>query len=182
MHIEILLARHNGNINIVNLCNTVSNVFNLEVQFKKIVLDFGIAFDSSRLQYNSTKLLELAINSGKLYNDRKSIIITDLDLFVPVLTYVFGEAELNGRAAIASSHRLHNEYYGLPRNDQILQSRMEKEIIHELGHTFGLIHCAENSCVMHSSSYVEDIDLKLPDFCESCKSILIKKLNSNNIL
>lgn len=171
MHIEILGARYNKYINIDNLCKNVSNVFGLEVKFKKIVLDFGLAFDPHRLQYYSTKLLELVINSGNLNNDRKSIILTDLDLFVPILTYVFGEAELNGKAAIASSHRLHNEYYGLPRNDELLQSRIEKEIIHELGHTFGLIHCSDNFCVMHSSSYVEDIDLKYSDFCKECRKI-----------
>lgn len=176
MHIEILGTRYHTSINIDNLCKTVSSIFHLEVKFKKVVLDFGLAFDTNRLQYNSTKLLELVINSGKLNNDRKSIILTDLDLYVPILTFVFGEAELNGRAAIASSHRLHNEYYGLPRNDELLQLRTEKEVIHELGHTFGLIHCSDNFCVMHSSSYVEDIDLKNLEFCMECEKMFLNRL------
>lgn len=176
MHIEILGARYNGNINIENLCKTVSNIYGLDVYFKRIILDFGLAFDPNRYQYNSTKLLEIAINSNILNDNRKSIILTDLDLFVPVLTYVFGEAEFNGRTAIVSSYRLHNEYYGLPSDHKLLQSRIEKEIIHELGHTFGLIHCSDDFCVMRSSSYVEDIDLKNHNFCLICKTLLQQKL------
>lgn len=174
MYIEILGARYNGNINIQNLCRTISEVFGLNVNFRKIILDFGLAFDPNRLQYNSTRLLELAINGNILNHNWKSIILTDLDLFVPVLTYVFGEAEFNGRAAIVSSYRLHNEYYGLPQDNNILQSRIEKEVIHELGHTFGMIHCSVPFCVMHSSSYVEEIDFKLTDFCKTCKDFLLK--------
>lgn len=176
MHIEILGARYNRNINIENLCRSISNIYGLDVHFKKLILDFGLAFDSYRYQYNSTKLLEIAISNHILNKNGKSIILTDLDLFVPVLTYVFGEAEFNGRVAIVSSYRLHNEYYGLPRDDNILQSRLEKEVVHELGHTFGMIHCSDPLCVMHTSSYVEEIDLKGLDFCSVCKNILSKNI------
>lgn len=173
MRIEILGARYSDQLDLNLLCKNVARVFKLEVSFRKIVLDFGIAFEPNRLQYYSTKLLEVALNSGKLNDKNKYIILTDLDLYIPILTYVFGEAELNGSIAIASSYRLHNDYYGLPKNKQMLQSRIEKEIIHELGHTFGLIHCSDSSCVMHSSSYVEEIDLKSSEFCLICRQIIV---------
>ncbi len=169
MFIEILGARNFEKIDVGLLCKDVKSAFNLEVTFRKIVIDFGVTFDAKRIQYNSTQILHLLLNSGKIKNDSKAIILTDLDLFVPILTYVFGEAELYGRVAIASSHRLHNEYYGLPENHSLLQTRITKEVIHELGHTFGLIHCRDFKCVMHSSSYVEDIDLKEASFCIICK-------------
>ncbi|MDI6804710.1 MAG: archaemetzincin family Zn-dependent metalloprotease [Bacteroidota bacterium] len=172
MFVEILGARNFEKLDVGLLCIEVKSAFNLEVSFRKAVMDFGATFDANRLQYNSTQILHLLLNSGKIQNDSKAIILTDLDLFVPILTYVFGEAELNGRAAIASSHRLHNEYYGLPKNEPLLQTRTTKEIIHELGHTFGLIHCKDYMCVMHSSTYVEDIDLKKASLCISCKDKL----------
>ncbi len=170
MFIEILGARNFEKFDFELLCKDVKSTFNLDVVFRKTVIDFGATFDANRFQYNSTQILHLLLNSGKIQNNSKAIILTDLDLFVPILTYVFGEAELNGNSAIASSHRLHNEYYGLPKNEQLLQTRITKEIIHELGHTFGLIHCSDYRCVMHSSTYVEDIDLKDSSLCISCKS------------
>lgn len=172
MFIEILGARNFDTLDVALLCKNVKAAFSLEVSFRKVVIDFGATFDANRHQYNSTQILHLLINSGKIQNDSKTIILTDLDLFVPILTYVFGEAELNGRAAIASSHRLHNEYYGLPKNEQLLQTRISKEVIHELGHTFGLLHCKDYKCVMHSSTYVEDIDLKESNLCINCKGKL----------
>jgi archaemetzincin len=109
-------------------------------------------------------------------NTLKIIGIADFDLFVPVLTFVFGEAQLNGKAAIVSMTRLRNEFYGLPRNENILINRLVKEIVHELGHTFGLYHCSNFECVMKSSMYVENIDLKNKQFCETCREILSLKI------
>ena len=70
-----------------------------------------------------------------------------VDLFIPILTYIFGQAFLGGRTAIASIYRLSNERYGLKEIDNYLLTRFTKEIIHELGHTFGLIHCHVPACV-----------------------------------
>ena len=88
----------------------------------------------------------------------------------PVLTYVFGEAQLGGRAAVVSLHRLDDELYGLPPNPKRLFQRLVKEAVHELGHTFDLVHCHEDGCVMASSTYVEEIDLKSERFCASCRA------------
>ena len=94
-------------------------------------------------------------------------------IFEPATDYMYtavkdGEAQLNGPAAIVSITRLRNEFYGLPKNDTLLRERMEKEAIHELGHTFGLVHCRNDLCVMRPSTYVENIDLKPPQLCYSC--------------
>ena len=98
-----------------------------------------------------------------------------VDLYVPVLTYVFGEAQLDGKAAVVSTHRLRDELYGLPQNPQKLRERLEKEAVHELGHTFGLIHCPKPNCVMYTSTYAEEIDFKPMNFCETCFSLLKRK-------
>jgi archaemetzincin len=107
------------------------------------------------------------------YEVAKVLAVASLDLFIPILTYVFGEAELGGRVSLVSYHRLAPERYGLPRNRPLLLDRTWKEAVHELGHAFGLIHCPIQQCVMHSSSYVEDIDLKGGHFCTSCRQGLL---------
>lgn len=125
-------------------------------------------FDPSRGQYHSTRLLERLLAAPP---DGASRIlgITSVDLFIPVLTFVFGEAQLDGTAAVVSTHRLAPEVYGLPRDPELLAARIEKEAIHEVGHTLGLIHCLDGACVMHASTYVEEIDLKGATFCAACR-------------
>lgn len=163
-------ADHNA---IVILQARLASVFSTAVElYPKRDLNPSFAFDFGRNQFNSTLLLAAALDrfnstSGKI------LLVTSLDLFVPVLTYVFGEAQLEGKAAIVSSHRLDETIYGLPKNQGLLEERLLKEAIHELGHTFGLVHCRDFNCVMHSSTSVEEIDIKGVTFCRVCKERLL---------
>jgi archaemetzincin len=102
----------------------------------------------------------------------KILGLFNVDLFIPILTFIFGQAYLNGRTGIASLYRFSNERYGMTGDNQFLAERFKKEVIHELGHTFGLIHCHNQTCVMRSSTYVEDIDQKEQSFCPICRNEL----------
>lgn len=137
----------------------------------RFVLDPAPAFDESRNQYFSTRLIT-SILQRFTSPDGKILGVSASDLFVPVLTYVFGEAQLDGPVAVVSTYRLDDRLYGLPANLPLLEQRLIKEAVHELGHTFGLIHCRDQDCVMHSSSAVEEIDLKPALFCSRCRSVL----------
>jgi predicted Zn-dependent protease len=95
--------------------------------------------------------------------------VTDVDLYIPILSFVFGEAQLGGHIAVVSYHRLHQQFYGLPRDDSLLRERLVKEAIHEAGHTRGLTHCDDYDCVMAASHAVEWLDLKGAGFCASCR-------------
>lgn len=86
--------------------------------------------------------------------------ITEHGLFIPILTFVFGEAVLGGQAAVVFTHRLRWERYGLPSYRKTLLERMEKEVLHELGYILGLVHCRDPFCLMHFSNSVEEVDLK----------------------
>jgi archaemetzincin len=95
-----------------------------------------------------------------------------VDLFIPILTYIFGQAYLEGNIAIASLYRLRNELYGLKADNDLLLERFSKVVIHELGHSYGLIHCLDPVCIMRSSTYVEDIDQKENRLCKHCRQVL----------
>jgi archaemetzincin len=148
----------------------LAEVFGATVSVARATLDLSAAYDASRGQSNSTVLLAQILE--KAGSEAKRIAVVDVDLFIPILTFVFGEAQLDGTAAVVSTHRLHNQFYGLPRNHGLMVERLEKEIIHELGHTFGLLHCHNFECVMRSSTYVEEIDLKNATMCTSCSALL----------
>jgi archaemetzincin len=134
-------------------------------------IDLDRFFSRDRRQYNAT--LVLAALLQHLPNGDAHIVgITRHDLFIPVLTFVFGQAQLDGPGAVVSTLRLHNEYYGLPPDRTLLVDRAVKEVVHELGHSFGLVHCEDYACVMSASMSVEDVDLKQARFCSACRALL----------
>ncbi len=133
--------------------------------------DITFSYDELRRQAWSTPVL--ARLAGRPHPAGTAIVgVTGLDLFVPVFTFVFGEAQVAGRAAIVSTHRLRDEYYGLPPNPALLLERLVKELLHELGHTRGLRHCADWRCVMSSAHTVERIDVRQAAFCGECARFL----------
>lgn len=129
------------------------------------VFDIAFAEDPVRGQYYSSSVLASLQPPAA---GRAVLAVTEADLYVPVLTFVFGEAQLGGPRAIVSVHRLRDEFYGLPRDESKLDARLAKAALHELGHTLGLRHCDDWRCVMASSHAVERLDLKEAQYCRQC--------------
>ncbi len=98
--------------------------------------------------------------------------LTARDLFIPVLSFVFGQAQLRGQAAVVSLARLRPEYFGLPPEPAILATRAAKEAVHETGHLLGLVHCQDRLCPMSLSIGLEDLDHKTAVPCQSCAALL----------
>jgi archaemetzincin len=150
------------------IAEAVQLEFKFPVSFKESRLDLNEFFDPGRRQYNGNKIIH-AVEALSTPETLKTVGLFSVDLFIPILTYIFGQAFLNGKTGIASFYRLSNERYGIEADEKLLLERFTKEVIHELGHTFGLIHCTTPNCVMRSSTYVEDIDQKDRNFCHSCR-------------
>lgn len=155
------------------IAQSAEKEFRIPVTFEENHIDLTPFYNPERRQYDGNKLLTF-VSSCSVNEDAKVIGLFRIDLFIPILTYIFGQAMLNGRSAVASIYRLRNEMYGLKKNEVLLLSRATKEVIHELGHNFGLIHCHIQTCVMRSSTYVEDIDQKSHTFCPACRETLDK--------
>ncbi len=153
------------------IAGAVSHDYNYKVAIREGHLDLADFFDPTRRQYNANELLKMV---DALFGDSgvKSFGLFSVDLFIPILTYIFGQAFLGGRTGIASTFRLSNDRYGLANKKETLLERTIKEVNHELGHTFGLVHCHVPGCVMNSSTYVEDIDQKGTGLCHTCKTQL----------
>ncbi len=129
------------------------------------------AFDAARCQYDSKAILK---RLKRLHNPHslKILGVADVDLFIPILKYVFGLAEIQGRCAVISLVRLRPQFYDAPPDPELFLARLEKTALHELGHTFGLTHCRDRRCVMCSSTRIQDTDAKGRDFCPTCEELL----------
>ncbi len=150
------------------LGETVQLEFRSSMTIKEGHIDLSDFYDPGRRQYNGNNLLK-HVDALPISGFSKTLGLFNVDIFIPILTYIFGQAYLGGRSGIASLYRLNNECYGLKADAHLLLERFKKEVIHELGHTFGLIHCKNQSCVMRSSTYVEDIDQKDHSLCPDCR-------------
>lgn len=131
-------------------------------------LDPAHAYHTERQQYHSSEILQ-TMQSFVSPQSWRLLGIAGVDLYIPILKYVFGEAQMRGPCAVVSCHRLRQEFYGLEPDDALLNQRLLKESIHELGHTLDLRHCQDYRCAMASSHAVEWIDLREGMFCESCR-------------
>ena len=123
------------------------------------------AWDARRRQYETGRILKWL--ESRHPRAAKVLGLTDVDLFIPILTFVFGEAQLGGRAAVVSTARLAPPNGS--RGGRLLGERLRKEALHELGHAYGLVHCGNPGCVMGRSPGVKEIDLKGPSLCTDCR-------------
>jgi archaemetzincin len=141
--------------------------FRVPAEVLQPALDPAFAVHAERQQFHSSEIL--AAMQSYINNDTWRLLgVTGRDLYIPILTFVFGEAQLGGASAIVSYHRLIQEFYGLPPDLDLLANRLLTESVHELGHTLHLTHCDDFRCSMAPSHAVEWIDIKDSGFCEDC--------------
>ena len=153
----------------------LSRSFSLPCNSLKEVEVPSEAYHSRRKQYNSEVILHRLPRYRPPQGERL-LGVTEVDLYVLPLNFVFGQADPASGVALISLCRLHQEYYRLPPDKALFLLRAAKEAVHELGHTYGLRHCPNPKCVMHFSNSLRDTDIKKERFCQRCQSELEKSL------
>jgi archaemetzincin len=171
MEIFIAPLKFYSNELLDKLVKELSNRFSSKIHVIDLKVNLDDFFSIDRRQYYSTQIIAEVIKLTNDY-DGKILLVTDVDIFVPALTFVFGEAQLNGKHCILSVCRLHEEFYSGISDEKLLLERTIKEALHELGHNFGLRHCIDWDCVMHSSNGIEEVDIKGNTYCRECRSAI----------
>lgn len=153
------------------LQTTLERTFGFPVQVLPPRPTLPDAFDAARRQFSSTAILRDLI-ARRPPDAVRLLGITGKDIFIPMLSFIFGQAQLGGRIALISLARLDQRFYQLPADPVLFFDRIAKEAIHELGHTFGLTHCNETTCAMSLSTNIAQVDAKAGAFCGACQTML----------
>jgi archaemetzincin len=151
------------------IAKEVGVFFGFKARVVGVLDDISFAYDEGRFQYYSTRILE-KLEENAPDDCIKIIAVTKMDLFIPILTHVYGEAQLGGKACIISIARLIENSGAEVVNKG--EKRIIKEAVHELGHTFDLRHCEDEMCIMHYCRKIEDVDRKSDRFCRYCNVFL----------
>ncbi len=159
-----------------SLTKEIPRRLDVSCEILPVMLDPASSFHAERQQYHSSEILQ-QMQSYVGPQTWRLLGVADVDLYIPILKYVFGEAQLDGPCGVVSAHRLHEEFYGLQRNDNLLGERLAKEAIHELGHTLNLRHCGNYDCVMASAHAVEWVDLRGSTLCDLCQTELLSHVD-----
>lgn len=152
----------------------IHQIFEYPTEIVEVLKDVEFAYDPGRNQYHSTSILEKLAGHAP---DRtlRILAITRVDLFIPILTHVYGEAQLGGKSCIISTCRLKEGLNPL-KAEESFRTRVYKEAFHELGHSFKLRHCKDPSCIMHYCRSIKDVDRKSEQLCRYCKILLEDEL------
>ena len=149
------------------LCAAIPKRLPVDCQIMPLTLDPTPSYHAERQQFHSSEILQQMQNLVRP-RDWRFLAVATVDLYIPILKYVFGEAQMGGPCALVSTYRLRQEFYGLDSDETLLRERLVKEAVHELGHTLNLRHCQDYQCAMASSHSVEWIDLRENRLCEAC--------------
>jgi archaemetzincin len=137
-----------------------------------------MGYVNGRKQIDAQVLLD-SIQAYKHRHGMKEplLLVIHQDIFKNDSSFLFGLARQPVGAAVVSTARLSNEYYGREVNDDDLIDRITKEGAHEVGHLLGLTHCSDQECIMFKPDTLDELDRKKKILCETCREHLAEHIN-----
>lgn len=135
------------------------------------------AFQPQRQQYDAGLLIK-HLSQLPFAQYLRVVALTHVDLCLAILTHVFGEAEIGGKAAVVSDFRLRHNPGAGPAPVAVYYERLVKVALHEVAHTLSVYHCQTPRCLMNFSPKVSHLDQLNILFCERCEYVLSKNLQA----
>jgi archaemetzincin len=159
------------------IADSLRQGYGVEVERGTALGEPEFAWDGARGQYNAPLILRRILSDGAA-GPARLLAVASGDLYIPMLSFVYGLAQLGGAVAVVSMARLRPEFYGLPPDEELLHIRARKEALHEAGHLFGLVHCPDASCAMALSTGIRQLDRKQPSLCAGCAALASEARNA----
>jgi archaemetzincin len=102
--------------------------------------------------------------------------LTSHDLCLSFVSHVYGQAQLGGRAAVVSLHRL--QFFGQSGGAPhfLALERLAKITLHEMAHLLALTHCRTPGCVMGAVTGLEELDRMILDPCPACEARIVSRI------
>mgnify|MGYP006291124913 CR=1 FL=1 len=171
-HVEVLPLGDVDGVAISVAAANLQAVLGLPADVRPPAGDPDYALIPARRQYDALPILKTmgeGVPDGTL-----RLGVMNGDLCLPIFSYVLGEAQVNGRAAVISLFRLKLGGDGRPSPPARIYERLAKVALHEIAHVLGLTHCREEGCLMRFSLGVEHIDELAMRFCPECELRLLR--------
>lgn len=129
--------------------------------------------------YKAESLLDW-LDSLPLPSEGKRMGLTDADIVtrkgsIPIWG-ILGMGSIDGRCSVLSTYRMERKWEG-GAPEALVEARLWKIAVHELGHTLGLDHCPKVGCIMEDGhGTVKTID-RDETLCPSCQHDFDEKLS-----
>ena len=159
---------------LATIVESLRSGYGVEVEQRAPLGEPDFAWDRERQQCSAPLILRRLLDRDEA-GSGKLLAVTGWDLHIPMLSFVYGQAQLGGQVAVVSMARLRTEYYGQPPDQELFRVRARKEALHEVGHLFGLVHCPDRSCAMALSTGIRQIDQKQPSLCAGCAALAAER-------
>lgn len=150
----------------------LEDVYNRRIEIGSPLPMPKYAYNPTREQYHSSAILK-RVETSRDVEWEAAVGITEADLFVPEVPFIFGEADRSTRSALISLRRLRPEAGPPETRRDVLHRRFISEVIHQIGLIRGLAHCPNNRCVMYFAAAVNEIDKRGSSLCANCRKRLL---------
>ena len=125
------------------------------------------AYDSARGQYDALEILKHL--SEVLPRDALGLLaITDRDIFIPSVNFVFGLGSYRQRVGVLSLFRYGADTRMTGDQGTVLR-RSLTVAVHEFGHILSMRHCTAFRCIMNGTNSIEEADNHSLHLCPVCR-------------
>ena len=173
-HVEIVPLGWVEEIAVSVAAANIQTFSGLRADVQPALPDPDYALVPARRQYDAMPILKALATDLTMPTLRLGLLNGDLCL--PILSYVFGEAQVDGQTAVVSLHRLKIDQNGQPASTSLWLERLAKVTVHEIAHVLGLRHCSRPLCLMAFSQGLKQIDELALQFCPDCNRTLNRRV------